>query len=236
MLEKYQKNLIAHRGIYDNIIIPENSLKAFKQAIKYKLPIEFDIHLTKDNNLIVFHDYNLKRLTNSNLNIEKMTVEELKKLNILNTNEQLPTLEETLKLINKKVPIIIEIKANHNEQKLIKILLKQLSSYQGDVIIQTFNTKIIKLLKKKNSKYKVGLLISNKTDKVFFKILKISTLNINYCKPDFLSISKNIIKRKHIQKYLTKYPIYIWTIQKKEEILKINNPTYSYVCDNLPYK
>ena len=154
----------------------------------------------------------------------------------LNTNEQLPTLEEALKLINKKVPIIIEIKAHHNEQKLIKVLLKQLSSYQGNVIIQTFNTKIIKRLKKKKSKYKIGLLISNKTDKKLFKILKISTLNINYCKPDFLSISKNIIKRKHIQKYLTKYPIYIWTIQKKEEILKINNPTYSYVCDNLPYK
>ena len=57
-------NKIAHRGMFDNKKIPENSIKAFKKALKYNYSIELDVQLTKDNILVVFHDENLKRMTN----------------------------------------------------------------------------------------------------------------------------------------------------------------------------
>ena len=60
----FKSRIIAHRGIHNNLDIPENSIKSFKEAIKQKLPIEFDVQLTKDNKIIIFHDYNLKRMTN----------------------------------------------------------------------------------------------------------------------------------------------------------------------------
>ena len=50
-------NLISHRGIHDNIKVYENTLESFKLAIKKKYTIELDIHLTKDNQIIVFHDF-----------------------------------------------------------------------------------------------------------------------------------------------------------------------------------
>ena len=50
------KNFI-HRGYFNNIDIPENSIIAFSLALKRNFNIELDIKLNKDNELIVFHDY-----------------------------------------------------------------------------------------------------------------------------------------------------------------------------------
>ena len=60
---KIRNNRIAHRGAFNNIDIPENSLLAFKKAIDMKWDIELDVQLTKDNVLVVFHDEDLKRMT-----------------------------------------------------------------------------------------------------------------------------------------------------------------------------
>ena len=65
--------LIAHRGIHNNIDIPENSLLAFKKALENNLSIELDIHITKDLKLVVFHDDNLNRMVGKNIFIENLT-------------------------------------------------------------------------------------------------------------------------------------------------------------------
>ena len=92
---------ICHRGLHDEKI-PENSMKVFSKAIKNNYVIELDIHLLKDNNVVVFHDDNLKRMTNKNINIKDMTYEEIKKINLKQTNEKIPLLKDVLKLVDKK--------------------------------------------------------------------------------------------------------------------------------------
>ena len=91
---------IAHRGIHNNIDIPENSLLAFKKAKELNIPIELDIQITKDNRLIVFHDYSLNRMTNIDKKIKDCTYQELSRINLLKTNEKIPLLKDVLKLIN----------------------------------------------------------------------------------------------------------------------------------------
>ena len=59
-------NKIAHRGVFNNTSIPENSMKAFQKAIDLNYSIELDIQFTKDFVLVVFHDDNLKRMTGVN--------------------------------------------------------------------------------------------------------------------------------------------------------------------------
>ena len=119
----------AHRGYHswslnDSRKIPENSLEAFELAIEKNYSIEMDIHLTKDLELIVFHDFFLGRLTtktgfvfNKNLNYIKQAR--------LSNNEPVPTIEDTLNLINGRVPVLLEIKYS----KLIKKTWKYLRRY-----------------------------------------------------------------------------------------------------------
>lgn len=112
------QKIIAHRGIYDNIQIPENTLLAFKEALKHNLPIELDIHLTKDNKLVVFHDYTLERMTNQKLIIELLQIKDLENITLLNCKEKIPTLKEVLNLVNGKVPLLIEVKCKTGENQL----------------------------------------------------------------------------------------------------------------------
>lgn len=233
---KYKNTIIAHRGIHDNKLIPENSLKAFKLAIDKNITIELDIHLTKDNKLVVFHDDNLKRMTNINSIIEDLTLYEIKRFNLLDTKEKIPTLEEVLKLVDGKVLIDIEIKAKRRIKQLINILLDILNNYSGEVIIKSFNPIAIKVIKKMSTKYSVGLLMDCYAKNKLFNIFSKTNIVIAYCKPDFLSINKKMINKKNIKRYIKKMPILIWTIKKQEEITKINNENFIYICNNLPYK
>ena len=70
-------SIIAHRGIFDNKKIPENSIKAFKDALNKNYVIEFDVHLTKDKKIVVFHDMDLDRMTKKTGPIKELTLSEL---------------------------------------------------------------------------------------------------------------------------------------------------------------
>lgn len=77
--------IMAHRGVYNNVDIPENSLLAFKEALKLNYPIELDINITKDNVIVVFHDDNLLRMTSLDKKINNITYNEIKNLSLLDT-------------------------------------------------------------------------------------------------------------------------------------------------------
>ena len=119
---KFENLFFAHRGVHDNIKIPENSILAFKEALNNNLNIELDVQLTKDNILIVFHDSNLKRMTGIDKNIHELTYNELVNLKLLNTNERIPTLKDVLELIKGQIILDIEIK----DTKKINIICNKL--------------------------------------------------------------------------------------------------------------
>lgn len=220
---------ISHRGIHDNIKIPENSLLAFKEAIKNNFAIELDVQLTKDNVLIVFHDNNLKRMTNYDKNIKDLTYNEIKEFNLLDTKEKIPTLKEALELVNGKVLLDIEIKKTKKIKLIIKNISEILNNYNYKFLIKSFSPKIVRCLKKHNKNYKIGLLIKHN----FYNGI-IGRLILNYCKPDFLAISKKYIKTNGINSKLKEYPILIWTIKTKEEF-NFYKKYNGIICNNLPF-
>ena len=232
-INSYKNTIIAHRGIHDNKKIPENSIKAFKAALKKKLSIELDVHLTKDNHLVVFHDDNLKRMTGTDKIIEQLTLKEIKSLKLLNTDEEIPTLDEVLNLIDGKVLLDIEIKVNKNTKKIVKELLEKINFYKGEIIIKSFNPNAVKEVKKNTNKYLVGLLIDYYSKRKLYNLIAKTNIIIPFCKPNFLGINKKMIKDKKIQKYLNMLPIMIWTIKSDDEIININNNNYIYICNNL---
>jgi len=222
---KIPNNKIAHRGMFDNIKIPENSIKAFKKSLKYNYPIELDVQLTKDNVLVIFHDDNLLRMTGVNKILEDLTFDEIRKLKLLNTNEYIPTLDEVLNLVDNKVLLDIEIK-NTKRFKLLCDLLKDKLANYDNYILKSFNPRIVRYLKKNNPNIEVGYLLSDK-----YKYLSNSLL-IKYSKADFLSISKKLLNLKKFKKLKNKYQILIWTIKDKDEIKDTNT---IYICNDLPY-
>lgn len=228
--------LIAHRGIHNNIDVPENSLSAFENALNLNLPIELDVRLTKDLELVVFHDGNAKRMTGIDVNIEELIIEQISSLNLLNTNEHIPLLQDVLSLIDGQVLIDIEVKETKKIKEITDKLMSTLKHYNGNVIIKSFSPKIIKYLKNIDNSYTYGLLMKekykNKAKELFMK----SNLVLSYCNPSFLAISKKLAKTNRFQKLRKIYDIYIWTFQNPDELENYKQYGDYYICNNLPYE
>ena len=154
-----KNKLIAHRGLHDKDT-PENSMGAFKKALEKDIAIEFDVHLLKDNKIVVFHDDNLKRMTGIDKKINELSYDEIKDIKLANSDEKIPLLEDVLKLVNGKVLLDIELKCDHEKYKLEDALIEVLKDYTGKIVLKSFDYKTVKYLKKKTS-YKVGILIKN---------------------------------------------------------------------------
>ena len=223
--------LIAHRGVHYKYM--ENSIKAFQEAIKRNYIIELDVHITKDNKIVVFHDNNLKRLAGVSKNIEELNYSEILKI------ISIPTIEDVLKIVNGKVPIIIETKVLNNVGILEKTLSNILNNYEGKVAIQSFNHKSLEWFKNNNPKYPRGYLINSITHhNILIKyILNIKKLN-KIIKPTYLGINLDYIDNKIIKKLKKEYLIIGYTINNQEEYNKYKNKTDNliYNIKKYPYK
>ncbi|MCG3217930.1 MAG: hypothetical protein KAR35_02940 [Candidatus Heimdallarchaeota archaeon] len=101
----------AHRGSGG----PENTLKAFKQAIDLKADfIELDTHLTEDKQFVVIHDANLKKIQRNEL-VSELTLAELQEIE-LPSGERIPSLDEVYLLCNGKIGLNIELKVAHGKE------------------------------------------------------------------------------------------------------------------------
>ena len=141
----------AHRGLHKkDKTVPENSLAAFRRAVKSGYGVEMDVHITADNQLVVFHDNTLGRMVKGapEGRIESFTLEELRGMHLLNTAEGIPTLQEALEVLAGRVPLILEIKTGPRNQLLCTLTARALSGYNGPVCIESFDPRILQWWRK----------------------------------------------------------------------------------------
>lgn len=191
-----------------------------------KYIIELDVHLTKDNIVVVFHDNNLKRLTGINKNIKDLTYDEIK--NIIDV----PTLNEVLSLVKGKVPIIIELKFDNKVGKLEKVVSNILDKYDGKFAIQSFNPLSIFWFKLNRNNYIRGYLINSIfPDNFLVKyIFKSRILNI-ILTPDYIGVNLSLLTDKKTIKLRDKYFIIGYTINNKDEYNKYKEYADNFICN-----
>jgi len=225
---------IAHRGLH-NDIIPENSLQSFKDAVKNGFAIENDIHILKDDNVVVFHDDTLLRMCGVDKKIEDCTLEEINKLTLKNTSEKIPTLKECLDEVNGKVPLLIEFKCldiNTCNRLCFKAneILKQ---YKGEYAIQSFYPFVLNWYKKNRPDVLRGQLASAFYKENLSKKL-LGALLFNFiARPQFISY-EHCFKINFFLKnclLLGAYPV-AWTYKNQDQINKTKDTFNNYIFDN----
>lgn len=136
---------IAHRGYHDRTAGRiENSPSAFRAAIAAGYAIECDIQPASDGTPMVFHDYDLRRLTGQSGRIAARTPEDLQGLTLLGGEDTIPTLAEVLALVAGRVPLLIEIKDQDGAMgpsvgALERRVAEVLKGYAGPVALMSFN-------------------------------------------------------------------------------------------------
>jgi glycerophosphoryl diester phosphodiesterase len=136
---------IAHRAFHDVAAgRPENSLAAMTAAIGRGYGIEIDIQPSADGRAMVFHDYDLERLTGESGPIRSRSAAELSGLMLKGGTEGIPTLEKVLAHVAGRVPLLIEIKDQDGALGpdvggLERTLAACLAGYRGPVAVMSFN-------------------------------------------------------------------------------------------------
>lgn len=232
-----KQNLIAHRGMHNKRNgIPENSMLAFAKAIENSYIIELDVHILKDKSVIVFHDDNLERMTGVNKNVKETTYNEIKKIKLQSTNCYIPLLKDVLKLVNGKVPLIIELKTDVKCGSLEKETINILKTYTGQYAIKSFSPLSIYWLKKHHPKVIRGQLFSDfKGDKMnIIKKLFLKNMILNFItKPDFISYGIDGLPNARVEKYRKTNLVLGWTITNKSEIERAKKYCDNLICENL---
>lgn len=212
----------AHRGLHNKPVIPENSMSAFRNAANEGFGIELDIHLTKDNKLAVIHDDSLKRTCGIDLHIEDITLEEAQVYFLEESNETIPDFEEVLKVIDGKIPLIIELKVvDGNEEKLCRRLLQAMEGYEGLYCVESFNPQAVKWFRR-NSPETVrgqlaGALRKDGVEMSTFTDFLLKNLWVNISgKPDFVAYKYEDRKEEAFVNY--KGPKFLWTIRDYDDL------------------
>ena len=244
-LKPYEERYIAHRGLFNNEDIPENSLPAFKKAVTNGYGIELDVQLTTDDQLVVFHDASLKRICGIEKNLIDCDYAQLQKYRLLNTDEKIPLFADVLKVLKKTTPLIIEIKPEGRYIETTKKVVAMMKDYDGLFNIESFNPLVVLYLKRHHPEIIRGQLSYNSlADKeakanIFFKFICTNLLFNFLNKPDYIAYDCRSVNNPSfmICSLLYKAECVAWTIKSPEELEKVRKYYRCFIFDSfIPQK
>ena len=221
-MEKYKNVLYAHRGLH-NSERAENSMSAFRAAVDAGYGIELDIRLSKDGELVVFHDDTLERVCGREGKVIDFTADELASFKLSGTDDGIPRFADVLALVDGKVPLLVEIKESAANTPVSEAACRMLSEYKGDFIVESFNPLSLKKVGEKLPNVSRGLLSHRYYENKNFRkplYFLLQTLLVNcVCRPAFIAYDHRHAKAfglRFVRGFFA-VPTLAWTGRSAEE-------------------
>lgn len=207
---------IGHKGA--SLITPENTLLAFQKAIDLKADyVEFDLHLTRDNEIVICHDADTLRTTGIKKVIKETTLGELQRLDA-GQGEKIPTLKELIQLSKGKLNLQPEIKAQGMDELIVDMLKR--NNLMDTTIISSFDLTELLKVKALDSRIKIGYLIPSEITRInlFKRFIHKALKNDFYAiHPHYNSLTPEIVNDAHDNGL----KINVWTVDEEEIIRKL---------------
>jgi glycerophosphoryl diester phosphodiesterase len=196
---------IGHRGA--SAYEPENTLSSFKRAIELGVDaVELDVRRTKDNEIVVIHNADVNKTTNGSGSVSDFTLEQIKKF-VTEKGEHIPTLEEALDAVGKRVKILVELKETGIEEKVLDLIREK--GLTENVIIISFHEEALRKIKELDGKVATGLIYVRHKNPLQSAL----ELKAEYLLPLYRFTHSANVKKAH-EKGLK---VIVWTINTPEE-------------------
>lgn len=229
----------AHRGLHDNASpAPENSLPAFRKAVKAGYGIELDVQLTKDRVPVVFHDFTLERACSAEGKVYDYTYEELQQFSLFGTEEKIPRLEEALKVIDGKVPLIVEIKLEWMDLTVCAVADRILQEYKGLYCVESFNPLVLAWYRRYRNdilrgQLADGFLKTGEFKGVLYWLLQNLLLNW-MSRPDFIAYNHKYADSlsRRLCRSFYKTMAAAWTIKSQQELDEARDKFDLFIFDS----
>lgn len=224
---------IAHRGLHNPKNAPENSMAAFKDAVKNGYAIEFDVMLSQDKEVVVFHDDTLERMTGVQGLVENTPLKTLKTLNLAGTSQTIPTLKELLETIKGQVPLYLEIKNEGPAHLLEQKVAELLDQYAGPFIILCFNVPTLQWFQE----HRPNFLRAQNVDLVpgnMFKNIGLMLSHSFKAAPDLVIYDGALFPRS-LTKFFSRLivPLTAYNVTSDQDFKRLQNISYNFIFDHI---
>lgn len=202
---------IAHRGLHDSALT-ENGMKAFEKAVENGLAFEFDIHLTKDGELVVCHDDDLARTTGKPGIIEDLTLKEIKDNYRLFDGGDIPTLKEVMDMNQERSLMVIELKVHDwkNYKELGRAAVKALENVKDKkkYAIISFDPRALAQFLFKG--FAMQLLVCKEHEEAWKYKWLFGSVDVESC----------MLKEPKVIKYRKNHVVNAWTLESEEQMIE----------------
>lgn len=232
-IEGNKTKMIAHRGVSG--IECENTIAAFIAAgNRSYFGIETDVHVTSDNNFIIIHDGVTKRLTDSDLIVEKTSFSKLRKLKVYDrevgkyrSDLYLPSLEEYIGICSRyQKKAVLELK-NPMEEKNIRGIISEIEkqNYIDDTIIISFSFENITTVQKLMPSMNVEFLCCEVNDELINRLIA-KRINLDLL---HTAVTKELTKTLHDNGL----ELNCWVVDGKEDAQRYISYGVDYITSNI---
>jgi glycerophosphoryl diester phosphodiesterase len=207
----------AHRGLHHDGV-PENSRAAAEGAIAAGMGIECDIQMSRDNVPLVFHDWELDRLTKERGKVALRSADDLCRIHLLETAQTLWTLADLLQLVAGRVPLLVEVKAQPHLSlaEPCMAITKALAGYAGPVAVMSFDLRMGEWFAKNAPDLVRGLVITDTLDHGYKSAWR-SPRALERSAPDFLASDVRDLPNALAGLWReTGRPLLTWTVRSPE--------------------
>lgn len=207
----------AHRGLHGGTVA-ENSPSAFAGAIARGMGIECDVQRSSDGLAIVFHDYELDRMTAESGPVSARTAADLHKLTLGGSSDPIPTLRDLLDLVGGKVPLLIEIKSRRESRysALCLAVRRVLEGYRGEHAIMSFDPRVVRWFADHSPLTVRGLVVTEEDAKALPGRIK-RRLALWHARPDFLAYDiRDLPSAFAASQRRRGLPVLTWTVRSSE--------------------
>jgi len=231
---------IAHRGLHDAAQgVVENSLPAFWAAARAGYPIELDVRVLADGEVIVMHDRELDRTTNGTGAVADATSADIAKLTLAgmnsDTDARVPLLRDVLNLIAGSTPLLIEIKNEGAVGKVEPAVAAALLGYRGAFAVQSFHPGTVRWWREHVPDVVRGLLSGDFRHEPIDDATRRSLQNLealDTCEPDFLGYDIRLLPFDIVaRERAAGRPVVGWTARSHDEATR----ALQY-CDNVIFE
>jgi glycerophosphoryl diester phosphodiesterase len=220
---------IAHRGLHDfSRGVIENSIGAARAAVAAGYGVECDVQLTRDGDLVVFHDDTLERLTDAQGKVADAGSSALAAIMLKGAGETIPTFDDFLAAIDARTPLVVELKSNFTgDVSTAKRAAEILSRYRGPVCIESFDPALISFLRAHAEELRVahiplgivGEAVYDDSDWPMLSPRQRSEMThfLHYptTRPDFLSWNASDLPHAipFLMREVLRIPVTVWTVR-----------------------
>ena len=187
-------------------------MAAFRAALDLGAGIECDVRLSRDGEVMIFHDHDLRRLCASALVVESATARILSTQRLYDSDEHIPTLGHLLDLVAGRAPLLVEMKCRGgNAPRLSAAVADRLANYEGPVGVMSFEPKVGRWFARHRADLRRGLVISGRAS-AFDR-----WRGMMIAKPHFVAMDRAAIERRWAAKARARHWLYSWTIRTPSE-------------------